>query len=410
MKTIKSNPVGAFDEADDETGGEKDDETSAIETNYSEDIMNTKTKRIKRNAITGAIFSILAATQINASLADSENIESICARETVECLSSEMGIIIGKPGRTGKFEGHIEQAAAKFETYFGGTAPDAAVILGNILPADDQAVIRQSYPVVLPWITAQDRRDLIEGTVRAQVKEQQPDISDAALEAIVERSVKASLEASGQNTPSEGEARSDAVLDGALSHELGHLYFIKTYWPDDNLDVSNVNAADIQQYGGPAADWLDEMAAVLLENDVLTDGRNDGLRETIEDDFKTMWPLKEYFTMTHPVFEQARQIIEERQKTAAGRAQGGVVVLSKGELDGRSDGRDPAMFYAQSRGFADYMIEKSGDRQIFAKIATHVAAGGDIKDWLSEKGPANNVATTVPALEENFYAWLKANR
>ncbi len=345
------------------------------------------------------------------SLAEANNnitnaVSEICSRQAIECLYDQKGIIIGKPGRTANFKGTTDQASKKFRKYFGVIAPDAAVILGNILNAEDREKIRENYPVILPWFTAQDRRDLIESSVRSQVKEQQPDITDEALGKIVERSVKASLEASGQSPDNQDDGSSN-ILDGALSHELGHLYFIRTYWPDQTSNVTDVKPSTIKRYGGPAADWLDEMAAILLENDALTTGRNDNLREAIENDFETMWPLEEYFTMTHPAFEQARRIIEARQKTAKGRAQGGVIVLSKGDLDKREDGREPVMFYAQSRGFADYMIEKSGNERIFANIAAFVAEDRPITEWLGEHGVKNNIAPTIHGLEADFYAWLK---
>lgn len=88
-----------------------------------------------------------------------------------------------------------------------------------------------------------------------------------------------------------------------------------------------MNPADVTRYAGPAPDWLDEMAAVLLENDALTDGRVEGLvtANAAADELQALWPLEEFFTMTHPAFEQARRVIEARRALQKG---GHAVALS----------------------------------------------------------------------------------
>jgi hypothetical protein len=358
------------------------------------------------SAITSLTFTLTTTSLAETNNNITNDVSEICSRQTIECLNDQKGIIIGKPGRTANFKGAIDQASEKFRKYFGATAPNAAVVLDNVLNADDRKKIRENHPAILPWFTPQGRQDLIANSVRNQVKEQQPDITGEALEQIVERSVKASLEASGQPLKNQSDSSSN-ILDGALSHELGHLYFIRTYWSDETLDVTDTNPTANNRYGGPAPDWLDEMAAVLLENDALTIGRNNGLKEAAKNNFKTMWPLEEYFTMTHPAFEQTRKIIEARQQAANGGAQNGVLILSADELAKREDGRQPVMFYAQSRGFADYMIEKSGNERIFANIATFIAKNGSIDEWLSEYSGKYHIAPTIHGLEADFHAWLK---
>jgi hypothetical protein len=370
--------------------------------------MQKQMARHKTLALIACLLTGLSAYTLPTNAENTAEIANICAKDGVECHTSAMGIVIGKTGRTAPYHDAVDTAAARFQEYFGTTAPKAAVILGNFLGDEDSTIVRDVFPVVMPWVTAEDRRDFIEDTVRNQVRQQQPDITDIALEAIVKRSVEASLKASGANDGNDNNAgATEETLDGALSHELGHLYFIRTYWPDDALDVSDINPATVRRYGGPAEDWLDEMSAVLLENDILTNGRNQGLKEAVAEDFRPFWPLEEYFTMVHPAFEQAMRLVRARQETAEGRAQGGVVILSAGELDEREDGRTPATFYAQSRGFADYMIEKSGNKQIFAKIASYVASGKTITDWVHEYGTDHNIPANISTLEADFHEWLR---
>jgi hypothetical protein len=188
---------------------------------------------------------------------------------------------------------------------------------------------------------------------------------------------------------------------------LGHLFFVRTFWPNENINVMESHPANVSRYAGPGPDWLDEMAAVLMENEALTQGRITGLNAVSENqDFSKMWPLEGYFTMVHPAFEQARAMIAARQKTAEGRAQGNVVILSREDLDARDDGRSAAMFYSQSRGFADYMIEATGDEQVFAEIAKHIAAGGNMIGWLEKTGKNYGLEPTIEGLETEFHSWL----
>lgn len=173
------------------------------------------------------------------------------------------------------------------------------------------------------------------------------------------------------------------------------------------MNVVESHPESVSRYAGPGPDWLDEMAAVLMENDALTQGREIGLTNVSESqDFSKMWSLDDYFTIVHPAFEQARAMVLERQKTAAGRAQGSVVILSRGDLNAREDGRSPEMFYSQSRGFADYMIKTSSNEQVFAEIAKHVASGGDMGSWLSEFGESYGLETTIEGLEAEFHSWI----
>lgn len=333
--------------------------------------------------------------------AQPDTLNAICNQPDIECSFDAAGVIVGRPGSTQFYAGGVQQAAQKFERYFGTQAPQAAVVLGEVLDQDVRRQLRQSYPVVLPWLTLKDREDMIARGVRAQIERARPDLEGDALEAVVQRSVKASLSASGNG----GD---ENLHEGVFAHELGHLFFIQTYWPSDDLDVLEMNPADVTRYAGPAPDWLDEMAAVLMENDALTNGRVEGLvtANAAADELQGLWPLEEFFTMTHPAFEQARRVIEARQSSAEGRARGGVVMLRSTDLEERDDGRNPAMFYAQSRGFADYMIEKSGDPQVFARIASYIAAGGTMAGWLSENGRSIGVADNITALDQAFKAWI----
>lgn len=239
--------------------------------------------------------------------------------------------------------------------------------------------------------------------IETQVRKAKPDASDTELEAIIERSVKASLEASG----AAGKA-AEEKHQGIFSHELGHIFFINSFWPNNTVDFMSHNMNTVNEYGGPAADWLDEIAAVMLENASLTVGREKALEQAATSgDFSALWPLEEFFTMVHPAFEEAKERIRQRAKTAKGKAKGGVVVLKASDMKKRADGRESVTFYSQARGFAEFMMSRTGEQTIFENIAEFAARGGDMDAWLLKYGQQLGLADTVTGLEIQFHAFLK---
>ena len=361
---------------------------------------------MNKHIILTAAISAMASTAVMAE--EAATIDALCARSDIECLKSDKGMVIGRPGTTAPYTGSIDAAAAKFEHVFGMPAPEAAIILGEVNNSDIRQSLPALFPVALPWMTLEDRKKIVARQVRAQIRQQRPDMPDEILEATVKRSVEASLQANGRND--------DAHMhEGILSHELGHMYFMRTYWPDGRHNLMNPAAGDHtqtgaglpQEYASPAPDWLDEMAAVLLENTALTTSRYESLQAIKSAaDLDKIWSLSDYFTLTHPALDQAREALERRQQSSDGNTMGGVVILSQSDLEKPAKGPEPVMFYAQSRAFADYMIEKSGNEQIFAVIAAQLTKGGTMADWLQSVGASHGLPQTVAALQNDFNRWL----
>ncbi|WND01899.1 hypothetical protein QGN29_10080 [Temperatibacter marinus] len=329
------------------------------------------------------------------------SLQEICSLPTLDCEISHQGVVVGMKGNTTGYETAIEEASKRFEAYFGRPAPKAAIILGNSVSDTQRRRIRQDHPVVLPWLTPKDKKALIERSIRQQLKQRMPNLTDAKLDAMVQQSLKASQKAKGVK---EG---ADELHQGVVAHELGHLYFIETYWPNNLMDIGSPSAGHMaKEYGGPAADWLDEIAAVLLETPFLKAQRRQGLSEIVrEARLDDLWSLEEFFFMTHPAFEQAKKVIKARQNTAEGRSKGGVVILSKEDVQSKG-GRSPLNFYLQAQGFADYLIEKTGDKKVFASIAESLSKGGSFISWLETKGQVLGIPLTVAKLDIDFKQWI----
>ena len=183
--------------------------------------------------------------------------------------------------------------------------------------------------------------------------------------------------------------------NGALAHELGHLWFISQF-PDPSGAVGNNHA-----YGGWAPDWLDESAAILMENAVLRDQRREALKELDPDQ---LIPLETFFMMEHPLAQAAKNLVKDQ--TQKGNQQ--VVFLTGEEADKflKESGQDDAgNFYSQVAGFAQYMIETTGDKTIFAKIAAHLSKGSNVSNWIETSPHFKNLAQ----LDSAWQAWVGQN-
>lgn len=367
-------------------------------TSFSHEFTQRKVSLMTKNKTKIMITSLFGLWPLMAEA--QSDIAAICQQDGIECQQSEAGIVIGKPNSTGDYDDSVHRAAKLYETNFGVNPPKAAVILGDVLSQEQIALVRQSYDIVLPWMTEEDKTAMMRNVIKRQVKEQRPNLSNDQLNAIVERSLKASNAANGiGNDAAE-------LHQGVFSHELGHLYFINQYWPNEEVDVaSHASDAGPARYAGPGPDWLDEMAAVLSETEVLTEKRRKGIKTAFDAHGKdAFWSMKSYFSITHPAFEKAREIIKARQNTAEGRAKGGVVVMSGHDAETPAGERAGINYYYQSRAFADYMIAQSSNPKIFADVATALSQGQSMDQWLATN--RFGLATTVSSLEDDFFAWV----
>jgi hypothetical protein len=165
-----------------------------------------------------------------------------------------------------------------------------------------------------------------------------------------------------------------------LRHEIGHDLFIRYLVPSTKDG----------QYGGDAPDWLDEMAAIAFEGDVLRTTRR---RSTArQEPGKRFIPMARFLTMRHP------------------EAAAGPIRSSAGETYPL---RDPAsietgLFYATASAFHDYLLSRTGNPAIIAELASAVRRGAAVDQWLLARVhlPAPR---GVAALEADFGHWIESD-
>ena len=262
------------------------------------------------------------------------------------------------------------KGALSFHRYFGVVNAPIAIVPGGVIsPELDQRLKIAGYEVSLPWISATDKKTLAESQIRQQVQEQTTGMSPEQQEAII-KSALARIE-----SPSSSNSMSDTE-QGALTHELGHLWFKAAFKSVDEEAVGEFG------YGSWAPDWLDETAAILLENETLMQKRRAAFKTLPLTDF---YPLEDFLKMEHPSLKSAEALTEEfGLKTGGGNR---AIVLSGEKAEAflkASKDSDPINFYRQVRGFADYVINATGNERIFATLAQHLGQGKSFETWLLE--------------------------
>jgi len=186
-----------------------------------------------------------------------------------------------------------------------------------------------------------------------------------------------------------------------LAHELGHRLFAAEIWPERGAQGRN--------YGTTAPDWLDETAAILLETADDTKRRRKLFSALANADNVLL--LADFFEAKHPSLTNKKiaDAIDKARNKA--RETGSDPVTVRVTLRApRLTWDNPAAFYAQTRAFVDFLLERTGEERVFLEIAEHLEAGGDMGSWLAESATARaaGLGPDLPALERQWQDWIAA--
>ena len=302
-----------------------------------------------------------------------------CAQLRIEspaaCTDTGAGIAIGesKPDAD-RLAGIAREGETRFRRFFDDHVPAYAIDARGPNNEAQKDLLKQGFAFVLPWTSGAKLVQAGGAALRDQLDKQLADQGyPASLRAqLVDKAI--------QKLPEQLDARAT----GIVPHELGHLWLVRRYWgPDAPIDSGG-------DYGGPAPDWLDELAAILMEDDKLAAERRDQFKRALAGKDKKLaspWPLAEILNLKHPNAGDADANKQGISISAASPQQ--------------------KTYYTELRVFADFVLAQSGDPRVFAGIAEGLAGGKSFDQWLATAPPA--LGTTVHELEEHWTAWLAAN-
>lgn len=343
-----------------------------------------------------AAVSPLAAQPSNRLCKSVSDIAAL-AGPTLTCRETRYGLAVGPVSEIVEAVASIDIAAAHFARYFDVPRAPIAIIFGGKVDGGVQASLTAKGFAVMPWVSSTDRAALVKEAIRTQVLRQTAGMSPAEQEAIVARALSQS--ASRLANQAQGVPR-----EGALSHEIAHAWFIRLYDRD-----RAANAPHTPRYGSSSPDWLDETAAILAEDDIMTERRRSGIALAFSPEgTNRFWPLDRYLTMDHPLHSATRAMATMDAKTGGATARVFTGEQAAAMLATQGATPRPDWFYVQARLFADYLLTTSGNPRIVADIAEGLRGGATMASWLATDGARNRLPTNLTKLQAGWDAWLRA--
>ena len=328
------------------------------------------------------------------------------ALKDAHLYDTEWGLILtDNPEDAAKAARELRAAAAEFYRYFGQRLRRGLIYDHRY----EQAVKDRSFDGVMwrfPWrfhrlsSGADKQPDAIAQALRARLKAQFEKAgvrkSDAEIDALLK--ARAMQKGSGRvksGLPSiqleKASPMTGKIQVKLMRHEIGHLVFMKEV----------IGKPSGEGYGSAAPDWLDEAAAIMMEDAALTARRRKAFRGMVKNG--RLYRLQDYFSMEHPT--RHMQVLKGlRDKVKKG---GTITVAFK--LEPGSKMLQPLDdFYAFTRGFIDYLVEKSGNPRIFRHLARAAGEGMTAAEWFARHGTDYGLPGDMKALDADFRAYARA--
>jgi hypothetical protein len=343
---------------------------------------------------------MLALALLLTSTADPLCARALSAAPDFNCADTGRGVALAaSPEEAGRLAGYARAAEARFTAHFGRDI--APYVLISTPPVPQRAALYAAgFTHVLPWPAPRAfdeaaRRGVEQGTRRFAASQ---NMTPTQTEEVVARALS--------QIP---DARAQAALDaGMVPHELGHLWFTQAFWPER----PETGADAPRHYGGPGPDWLDEAAAVVLEDEATAAQRRDQFRammkgETVPavgpvDGRAMLLDLPGLLAREHPGLARAVAVAPEIATS------GGVGVSFTPAGAGPRPGVLERIFYIHTRAFSDYLIQRSGGPRILADIAQAVASGDSLETWLVRQGAAYGLPASIADLQKDWWVFATA--
>lgn len=320
------------------------------------------------------------------------------------CAESPDGIVIADTAeRASSLLADAQAGAARFRKRFDQAPSRYAVVEttnGKVEGATFKALKAAGFKVVLPWLSPAGYGLQIEASVRRAVEAQTSGLPAEAREAAVQQAlaqVKGKAPAGGQEA-------------GAIAHELGHGWYANAYWPAGEGAGGH--------YGGAGPDWMDETAAVLMESDALAAERIEQFAERyaklraagllMKAPDNVLVDLPGFFASTHPGVARSAAVLSELRKKEPGTVpKDGVLIRAASGPEAQKFAESAIHYYLQSTMAAEYLVARSGDPAIFARIGAAFGRGETIEQWLANGQPKGKLPRDLKALQTDWLDWLE---
>jgi hypothetical protein len=184
-----------------------------------------------------------------------------------------------------------------------------------------------------------------------------------------------------------------------IPHQIGHASLTHAFWPQADSSGGDIHSA------GPAPDWLDEIAGLLLEDEAMTTQR----REQFKGGYKASGFDPMTFLLSSAQLTNLADLLTKPNPSAANKATGAPMVtmmVMRGTNGPPSPVVEGLTYGLKARMFADYLIERTGRPAVFGNIAAAFSQNQTMEQWLAGEGRTLGLAGDVAGLEGDWKAWL----
>lgn len=288
-----------------------------------------------------------------------------------------------------------QSSAIDFELKFGAMPLPTIIVPTEAVNSNLNSRLKANgYFTIMPWISTAERNKMRKQGIIKQIEEQ----LEGRPQVIKDAAIASALEQLKSQMPT----KEDSIDLTALSHELGHKWFMSQYKKDNDEEQPG------HAYGGWAPDWLDESAAIAMESESLKQRRRDAFTEI---DPENRIQLAQFLSMDHPAAQAARDLARKfksppLESGASTRTTTNQIVLLSGkeaeDFIAASGGDITPNFYAQALVFSDYLEARSATDKILSHISAGLAEGQTFTTWLADN--TFSIPQDLDALERD---WLE---
>lgn len=313
------------------------------------------------------------------------------------CSAVPAGVVIGHKGEVEGLSPLLTEARARYVDRLGGDPKRIAFIVGMQLPPEVHFAVTQRGALAFNWPSMRGQKEAFVRAMRKEVESNFAHAPRADRERLLRRMVD-----NFDETVSEDGAPS-ALEGGTIQHELAHQWFIQYF--DEGARADPLGSVSTKRYGSKAPDWLDEAAAILVENAFLDDNRRKALAKIMRSPAPELLPtLAEFTALPHPARPDSKDAYEPSESNIS------ITVNINTRTQQANVQRDTSWFYTMTRALIDFLIEKTGDDMVIRAISDEVRRGGDLFSWLEKSPYRSALGGDRNGAEKLWAEWLDSKR
>jgi hypothetical protein len=313
------------------------------------------------------------------------------------CVETANGVALAdSPAEAAALAEYGRGAEARFEKHFGRKAAPYALVT-SAKDADLGALKALGYKATHRWETDSQYDESMLASLKSNIEKM---VSERGLsKEQADQFYNQALDRHSQRLQS-GER--NKTKGGVIPHQIGHASLNHAFWPEADSSGGNPHS------GGPAPDWLDEIAAIVVEDDAMSAQR----REQFKGGYKASGFDPMTFLLSSAQLVNLGDLLAKPYPsmpvTGTGTGTGGttMMVMRSGPGGPASPMVEGMSYGLKARMFADYLIERTGRPAIFGNLAAAFSQNQTMEQWLAGEGKTLGLPGDVVGLEADWKAWL----